>query len=104
MERDADQRAKAEFEDRLKERDDAKTRKLMEKKFSKEELADIERRKFDSEEHRKQLVPELRCVCARFALAHPHSLKPPKHARTHITITTFSTITPQHYHRHRHQQ
>ena len=38
------------FEQRLKERDDAKTRKMAEAKLSKEELADIEMRKYANEE------------------------------------------------------
>lgn len=39
-----------------------KTKKLIEQKFSKEELEDIERRKYESEEQRKDLVPVLRDV------------------------------------------
>lgn len=48
------------FEQRLKERDDAKTRKMAEAKLSKEELADIERRKYANEEEKKELLPRLR--------------------------------------------
>lgn len=61
-EREADQAAKAEFEARLKERDEAKTRKLMEKKYTKEELDDIERRKYKDEDEKAALVPKLRWV------------------------------------------
>ena len=48
------------FEQRLKERDDAKTRKLAEAKLSKEELADMERRKYKDEEEKMDLLPRLR--------------------------------------------
>ncbi len=48
------------FEQRLKERDDAKTRKMAEAKLSKEDLADIERRKYANEEERQELLPRLR--------------------------------------------
>lgn len=48
------------FEQRLKERDDAKTRKMAEAKLSKEELADMERRKYENEEEKLDLVPRLR--------------------------------------------
>ena len=48
------------FEQRLKERDDAKTRKMAEAKLSKEELADIERRKYANEEEKEALLPRLR--------------------------------------------
>lgn len=50
------------FEQRLKERDDAKTRKMAEAKLSKEDLADIERRKYANEEERQELLPRLRSV------------------------------------------
>ncbi|CAG9460375.1 unnamed protein product [Pedinophyceae sp. YPF-701] len=58
MDRDVEER-KA-FEERLKARDDAKTAKLMEKKLSREEREDLERRKYDTEEQRRELVPKLR--------------------------------------------
>lgn len=48
------------FEQRLKERDDAKTRKMAEAKLSKEDLADMERRKYDNEEEKVDLLPRLR--------------------------------------------
>jgi hypothetical protein len=48
------------FEQRLKERDDAKTRKMAEAKLSKEELADIEMRKYANEEEKNDLLPRLR--------------------------------------------
>lgn len=48
------------FEQRLKERDDAKTRKMAEAKLSKEELADMERRKYENEEEKVDLLPRLR--------------------------------------------
>ena len=44
----------------MKERDDAKTRKLAEAKLSKEELADMERRKYKDEEEKAELLPRLR--------------------------------------------
>ena len=53
LERDA-------FEQRLKERDEAKTRKMAEAKLSKEELADMERRKYANEEEKNDLLPRLR--------------------------------------------
>jgi len=61
-EREQDQREKEEFEERLRARDDEKTKKLVEQRFSKEELEDIERRKYDTEEQRKELLPALRDV------------------------------------------
>ena len=60
-ERDRDLEEKAEFERRLKERDDAKTRKLAEKKVSKEDLEEIKRRKRAEEESdRTAVVSDLR--------------------------------------------
>lgn len=52
------------FEQRLKERDDAKTRKMAEAKLSKEELADMERRKYKDEEEKQDLLPRLRSAHA----------------------------------------
>ncbi|KAK9803173.1 hypothetical protein WJX72_009006 [[Myrmecia] bisecta] len=57
-----DQREKEEFEERLRAKDDAKTRKLAEARLSKEELADMERRKYNTEEEREALMPMLRDV------------------------------------------
>ena len=51
------------FEQRLKERDDAKTRKMAEAKLSKEDLADMERRKYKDEEEKLDLLPRLRFGC-----------------------------------------
>lgn len=59
--READQAAKEEFEARLREKDEAKTRKLMEKKYTREELDDIERRKYSNEDEKQTLIPKLRC-------------------------------------------
>ncbi|DBA85647.1 TPA: hypothetical protein ACH3X1_005222 [Trebouxia sp. C0004] len=59
-EMEADRVEREAFEQRLKERDDAKTRKMAEAKLSKEELADIERRKYANEEEKKDLLPRLR--------------------------------------------
>lgn len=42
------------------QRDDARTKKLMEEKFSKEELKEIERRKYKDEDERDNLLPKLR--------------------------------------------
>lgn len=53
------------FEQRLKERDDAKTRKMAEAKLSKEELADMERRKYKDEEEKMDLLPRLRSASRR---------------------------------------
>lgn len=54
---------KAEFERRLKERDDAKTRKLAERKVGKAELIEIERRKqAEEQEDKQQVVDDLRKV------------------------------------------
>ena len=54
---------KEEFEKRLKEKDDRMTRKLAEKKISKEEMREIERRKRAEEsEDRLKMVQELRKV------------------------------------------
>eukprot|EP00884_Botryococcus_braunii_P008381 jgi/Botrbrau1/17544/Bobra.0864s0003.1 len=61
-ERERDQREKQEFEERLKARDEAKTRKIAEAKLSKEELEEIERRKYKTEEEKDALVPMLRDV------------------------------------------
>lgn len=69
------------FEQRLKERDDAKTRKMAEAKLSKEELADMERRKYKDEEEKMDLLPRLRSAdCRHWVLWHmlwsiePHAL------------------------------
>ena len=48
------------FEQRLKEGDDAKTRKLAEAKLSKEDLADMNWRKSQTEEEKMDLIPRLR--------------------------------------------
>ena len=48
------------FEQRLKERDDAKTRKMAEAKLSKEDLADIKRRQYETEEEKQIKSADLR--------------------------------------------
>ncbi|KAK9845793.1 hypothetical protein WJX81_002540 [Elliptochloris bilobata] len=60
--READLRERVEFEERLRARDEAKTRKIAEAKLSKEEVAEMERRKYDTEAEREALVPALRDV------------------------------------------
>lgn len=59
-EMEADRLEREAFEQRLKERDDAKTRKMAEAKLSKEDLADIKRRQYETEEEKQNIVPELR--------------------------------------------
>lgn len=59
--RQRDLEEKAEFERRLKERDDAKTKKLAERKISKTELEEITRRqKAEKAENRNVVVTDLR--------------------------------------------
>ncbi|KAL4546348.1 hypothetical protein Ndes2526B_g01575 [Nannochloris sp. 'desiccata'] len=59
--RQRDLEEKAEFERRLKERDDAKTKKLAERKISKTELEEITRRqKAEKAENRNLVVTDLR--------------------------------------------
>jgi len=57
-----DQREKEEFEERLKARDDAKTKKLIESRQSKEAMEEAKRRHYETEEERQGLVPTLREV------------------------------------------
>jgi pre-mRNA-splicing factor ATP-dependent RNA helicase DHX16 len=60
-ERQRDLEEKAEFERRLKERDDAKTKKLAERKVSKTELEEISRRrKAEEAENRNAVINDLR--------------------------------------------
>jgi pre-mRNA-splicing factor ATP-dependent RNA helicase DHX16 len=57
---------KEEFEKRLKERDEQQTRKLAERKISKEELEELERRKrAEKAEDKAQVIKELRKVSRR---------------------------------------
>ena len=63
------------FEQRLKERDDAKTRKMAEAKLSKEDLADIKRRQYETEEEKQNIIPELRCVLMSMLLSHGFGCK-----------------------------
>ena len=57
---------KEEFEKRLKERDEQQTRKLAERKVSKEELEELERRKrAEKAEDKAQVIKELRKVSRR---------------------------------------
>jgi pre-mRNA-splicing factor ATP-dependent RNA helicase DHX16 len=61
-----DQEEKEEFERRLKERDEQQTRKLVERKLSKEELRDIERRQeAEKAEDKAAVVNELRKASRR---------------------------------------
>ena len=59
-ERERDLQERMEFEERMRARDEAKTRKLAEARLSKEELAEIERRKFKDEDEKAELIPKLR--------------------------------------------
>lgn len=62
----ADQEEKLEFERRLKEKDEQQTRKLIERKISKEEMAEIERRKkAEAAKNKSKAIEELRKVSRR---------------------------------------
>lgn len=60
MEREKDQKEKEAFEERLRLRDEEKTKKLTEKKLTKEEQEEQSRRKYDTLDERKEVVPKLR--------------------------------------------
>ncbi|KAK9798519.1 hypothetical protein WJX73_006705 [Symbiochloris irregularis] len=64
-----DQQDKEEFEARLKARDEAKTRRIAEARLSKEEVQEMEKRKYETEEQRDGMVPELRVVSRQMYLA-----------------------------------
>eukprot|EP00958_Prasinococcus_capsulatus_P027551 scaffold5640_cov328-Prasinococcus_capsulatus_cf.AAC.6 len=56
-----DQREKEEFEERLRKRDDERTKKYSDApKLTKEQLREQERRKYETEEERDKLLPHLR--------------------------------------------
>jgi len=60
-ERERDQREKEEFEERLRKRDDERTKKYSDApKLTKEQLREQERRKYETEEERDKLLPHLR--------------------------------------------
>eukprot|EP00210_Caulerpa_lentillifera_P006915 g6612.t1 len=59
-ERLRDLKEKEEFEERLRIRDEEKTKRLMEKKLSKEEQQEANRRNYTSRDEKESLVPKLR--------------------------------------------
>eukprot|EP00798_Chlamydomonas_sp_ICE-L_P001143 gene1143-3707_t len=58
--RERDKQEKEEFEERLRARDEKSTKKLAGEKMSKAEKRELEKRKYETEEEKEELIPALR--------------------------------------------